>query len=47
MLKKWQEHSFVSGNARGDIEENWSARLDESDSTQKRKRLENTYKKCV
>ena len=46
-MKKWQEHSFDSDNAREAIIENWSARLDESDSIQQRKQLENTYEKCV
>ena len=45
--KKWQEHSFVSDNAREAIAENQSARLDELDSIQKRKQLENMYEKCV
>ena len=36
-----------SDDARETIAENWSARLDESDSIQKSKWLENTYKKCA
>ena len=47
MLQKCQEHSFVSDNACDTIAENWSARLDKSDSIQKRKQLENTYEKCA
>ena len=47
MLVKCQEHSFVSGNAREAIAENWYVRLDELDSIQKRKRLKNTYEKCA
>ena len=47
MPKKWQEHSFVSDNALEAIAENWSTRLDESDSIQKRKQVENTYKNCA
>ena len=43
MLKKWQEHSFVSDNTCEAIAENRSAQLDKSDSIQKRKRLETTY----
>ena len=46
-MKKLQEHSFVSDNAREAITENGSARIDESDSIQKMKRLENTYQKCA
>ena len=45
MLKKWQEKLFVSDNTA--ITENWSSRLDESDSIQKTKRLEITYEKCA
>ena len=45
--KKWQEHSFVSDNASEAIAKNRCARLDESDSIQKRKRLETTYEKCA
>ena len=45
--KKWQEHSFVSDNACETIIANWSAQHNESESIQKRKRLENTYEKCA
>ena len=37
--KKWQEHSFVSGNVREATSENWFDQLDKSDSIQKRKQL--------
>ena len=47
MLKKWQEHSFVSDNAHEDITENLSAQLEELDSIQKSKHLETTYEKCA
>ena len=47
MLKNWQEHSRVSDNACQAIPENWSARLDKLGLIQKRKRLENTYERCV
>ena len=45
MLKKWQEHSFVSDNVREAIAEKWPAQLKELDLIQKRKRLETTHKK--
>ena len=44
MQKNWKEHSFVSDNARDVISENWSARLDESESIKKRKQIEATYR---
>ena len=47
MLKKWQEHSFVSDNERGAIAEIKSARLEKLDLIQKSKFLETTYKKCA
>ena len=47
MLQKWQEHTFVSDNACEAITESWFARLDKSDSIQKRKQLETMYKKCA
>ena len=42
MLIKWKNthFPFVSDNGCEDIEENWSDRLDELDSIQKRKQLE-------
>ena len=39
ILKKCQEHSFVSDNACEAIAGNWSDRLDESYCIQKSKRL--------
>ena len=47
MLKKRQEHSFVSDNTRKAISENWSAQLDKSDSIKRDKLLETTYKKYL
>ena len=47
MLLKVARTLFFSGNACEAIAENWSARLDKSESIQKRKRLENAYKKCT
>ena len=47
MLKKWQEHSFVSDNAHEDISKTQSAELYESESIQKSKRLETTYDNCA
>ena len=38
---------FFSDNAREAIAENQFARLEKSDSIQKRKRLENTYENCA
>ena len=46
MLQKWQEHLFVSDNARETIAKNRSAQLEKSELIQKRKWLEITYKKC-
>ena len=45
--KNWQEHSFVSDNDNEDIAKNWSAQLDKSESIQKRKWPETTYKKYL
>ena len=47
MLQKLARTFIFSDNAREAIAENWSTRLDKSDSIQKRKRLKNTYKKCA
>ena len=47
MLQKVERALIFSDNAREAIAENWSARLDESESIQKRKRLEITYGKCA
>ena len=47
MLQKLSRALFFSDNARETIAENWSARLDKSDSIQKIKQLETTYEKCV
>ena len=38
-MKKWQEHSFVSDNAREDTSENRSDKIDQSESIKIRKRL--------
>ena len=45
MLKKWQDHSFVSYNEREVFSDNWSDQPDESDLIQKRKQIENTHEK--
>ena len=45
--KKWQEHSFISDNARETIAENPSALLDELDLIQKSKRQETMYSECT
>ena len=34
--KKWRENSFVNDNARETIAENWSDRIDESESIKKK-----------
>ena len=44
-FNRWQYHSFFSYNAREAITENWSDLLDETDSIQKRKRLEKYVQK--
>ena len=45
--EKWQEQLVVSANAREAITENRSGQLDESCLIQKKKWLENTYRKCA
>ena len=47
MLKKVAKTLIFSDNVREAMAVNWSARLDKSDSIQKRKRLETTYEKCA
>ena len=44
MLKKSQDHAFVSNNAHEAIVENWFAQLDKSESIKKNRQLEITYK---